>query len=320
MTYTGPQKYPPASTIYWYQAAWGGDQMETNVCTWHTTEGRTVPSYADSSGHAGANAPNFTVLPDLANRKLAWYQHFDVDRSSRALVNLSGGVETNTNNNVQVELVGTCDPATRDHWVGQGLRQNVNFVFWPEAPDWALEGLALFVKWLHDNHDVKISSTVTWKAYPGSYGTSNGVRLSGSAWNAYYGHLGHQHVPENVHGDPGSINWKRIEELAIGEVNVALTKADVTLLVKQDDVIKSPDYLLDTVSNKFWTIESYLYETYRTARDGKVAADNALVTAASVKKAVADLSVKVDALAVGGIDLDALAVKVADLLAKRLAD
>src|SRR5215471_17719630 len=43
-------------------------------------------------------------------------------------------------------------------------------------------------------------------ANPSSYGTSNGVRLSGSAWNAYKGILGHQHVPENDHGDPGDIN------------------------------------------------------------------------------------------------------------------
>ncbi|MFD3560872.1 hypothetical protein ACFWVU_14500 [Streptomyces sp. NPDC058686] len=35
-------------------------------------------------------------------------QHFPANMSSRALVNRNGGVETNTLNVVQIELVGTC--------------------------------------------------------------------------------------------------------------------------------------------------------------------------------------------------------------------
>jgi hypothetical protein len=29
--------------------------------------------------------------------------------------------------------------------------------------------------------------------------------MSGAAWVAFRGHAGHQHVPENDHGDPGSL-------------------------------------------------------------------------------------------------------------------
>lgn len=313
MTLTGPQKIPFAVTSgpSWYQDTYLGSPMEVNVGVIHTTEGTSLPSY-----DGGANAPNITGVPNLATKTIKWYQHFDVDRSSRALVNASGGVQTNTANCFQIELVGTCDQATYLRWQNAGTWA----VYWPGAPDWALAEVAKLVRWLHDNHDLKIQSSVTWKAYPGSYGASNGVRLSFSQWGEYYGWLGHQHVPENYHGDPGAINWKRIEELAIGEVNVALTTADVSKILKTDGLAKSPDYLLDTETNKFWTIESYLYEGYRTARDGAADAAAAKAAVAGVGKQVADLSKKVDALSTGGVDLDALAAKVADLLAARLAD
>ncbi|MGW7350933.1 peptidoglycan-binding protein [Streptomyces sp. NPDC054784] len=208
MAKTGPQKYPGATLgAHWYQDTHGGSPMESNVGVIHTTEGPTVPGY-----RGGGDAPNFTALPDIKNRKLKWYQHFDFDVSSRALVNLRGGVETNTLNAVQVELVGTCDERNAKTWHGKTAGKD--YLFWPDAPDWALAELAKFVRWAHDKHGIKMQSTVTWKAYKkgqvgGSYG-SNGVRLSGTAWSRYYGWLGHQHVPENSHGDPGDLDFARV--------------------------------------------------------------------------------------------------------------
>lgn len=214
MVRSGPQKFPGASTAYWYQTRYPGSAMESNVGVIHTTEGRTVPSYG-----GGASAPNFTMLPDFANKRLRVYQHFDFDVSSRALVNLSGGVQTNTANAVQIELVGTCDERHATTW--DGKRHGVDYLFWPDAPDWALAELGKFVRWAHDNHAVKMQSTVTWKPYNkgqvgGSYG-NNGVRLTGAQWSAYYGWLGHQHVPENSHGDPGDIDMAKILAYAKGE-------------------------------------------------------------------------------------------------------
>jgi hypothetical protein len=208
----GPQKYPGASLAYWHQNLYPGDLMESNVAVVHTTEGTSVPSY-----RGGADAPNFTVLPLIKQKKVQVYQHFDFDRSSRALVNLRGGVETNTLNAVQFELVGTCDPSHKTKWGSK--KAGIDYIYWPDAPEWLLAEIAKIVKWCYTNHGLKMASTVTWKAYPGSYG-ANGVRLSGSAWLNYYGWLGHQHVPENVHGDPGNINFKRILELAKGETKI----------------------------------------------------------------------------------------------------
>lgn len=204
MAKSGPQRYPGASTAYWHQSRYGGDAMESNVVVWHTTEGTSLPSYG-----GGASAPNFTALPDFAAKRLVWYQHFDFDVSSRALVNRAGGVETNTLNVVQVEIVGTCDPATHRKW------GSTPHLYTPDLPDWAVRDLAAFAKWAHDHHGVPLTSDVTFKAYPSSYG-SNGVRMSGAKWNSYRGHCGHQHVPENDHGDPGALPMAAILARAKG--------------------------------------------------------------------------------------------------------
>lgn len=225
MAKTGPQKYPDASTAYWYQGDYPGSEMEVNVGLLHTTEGTSLPSYS-----GGSTAPNFTALPDIPNKRLRWYQHFDFDVSSRALRNESGGVETNTLNVVQVELVGTCVPDHKTSWGSRTAGED--YLFWPNAPDWALKELAEFVRWAHDEHGVKMQSTVTWKAYPGSYG-DNGVRLSGSEWQNYYGWCGHQHAPENDHGDPGNIDMARVLEHAKEEDDdMALNDDDLQRIVE----------------------------------------------------------------------------------------
>jgi len=259
----GPQKIPFASQKAFYG---GGSAMEVNVGVIHTTEGKTLPTY-----DGGKSAPNVTGVPDIKNKKINWFQHFDVDRSARALVNKAGGAETNTLNAFQIELVGTCDPATSKKWRGAGTTH----IFWPDAPEWALAEVAKLVKWLADNHGVPLKSSVTWKAYPASYG-ANGVRLTNAQWTAYYGWLGHQHVPENDHGDPGNINMKRILELATGSTatpatppketsTVALTKADAKLLLTTDGVIESPDG--KGSANEYWTAATYLRETYLRERE-----------------------------------------------------
>lgn len=221
----GLQKYPGASLSAWYQGAYGGDLMEVNVVVLHTTEGRSLPSYG-----GGASAPNLTAVPDLAGKRLRWFQHFDIDRSSRALVNLVGGVETNTLNVVQVELVGTCDPATHAKWTAAGYAH----VYWPEAPDWALQGVADFLAWAHTQHGVPLSGPTLWKAYPASYGAST-ARMTGAAWMAFKGVCGHQHVPENVHGDPGSIDFNRLITLATGTTPTEPTEENTMTISKIDE-------------------------------------------------------------------------------------
>ncbi|MFD6416015.1 hypothetical protein [Streptomyces sp. NPDC060194] len=191
MARTGPQRYPGASTTYWYGTKYPGTPMESNVVVWHSTEGRTVPTYG-----GGASAPTLTAAPDFAAKRLVWYQHFDIDVSARALVNQPGGAETNTLNVIQVEVVGTCDPATHKKWT------STPHLYMPELPDWAIRDLAAFAKWANTQHGVPLTGAA-FRAYPASYGATS-VRMTAAKWAQFKGHCGHQHVPENDHGDPGA--------------------------------------------------------------------------------------------------------------------
>ena len=260
MAKTGPQRYPGASTAYWYGSAYPGSAMETNVIVWHSTEGTSLPSYG-----GGASAPNFTVRPDFAAKRLVWYQHFEFDVSSRALVNRSGGVETNTLNACQVEIVGTCDPSTHTKWAQAGVQH----LYTPDLPAGAIRDLGAFARWANAEHGVPLSSGLTFKAYPSSYG-SNGVRMTGSPWLGFKGHCGHQHVPENDHGDPGSMPMAAILTAAKGgtappqEDDVAITKADVKTIWTTDDVIGVPaDW---SPGNDYWTAASLLVDQGKRLR------------------------------------------------------
>ncbi|WP_260860005.1 peptidoglycan-binding protein [Streptomyces cupreus] len=224
-TKTGPQRYPGASRANWYQDDFGGDAMQVNVVVLHTTEGRSLPGYG-----GGTSAPNLTAVPDLGAKKLKWYQHFDVETSSRALVNLGGGVETNTLNVCQVELVGTCDPKTHTKWKNSGDAH----VYWPEAPEWALLGVARFLAWMHEEHGVPLSGPRAWPAYPSSYANGGGQRMSGAKWEGFKGVCGHMHVPENcVHPDTpilcGDLTWRRAGDLQVGDEIVSFDEETVKI-------------------------------------------------------------------------------------------
>lgn len=246
---TGPQKFPGASTAHWWQTKWGGDLMEVNVAVLHTTEGIGLPDY-----DGGSMAPNLTAVADFANKRLRWYQHFDIDRSSRALRNLSGGVETNTLNVVQTEFDGTCDYSKRNNWGSRVAGRD--YIYWGDPPDWALRDAAEYLRWLNTNHGVPLSGPSMWLAYgpdarrpgitPASYGASP-ARMSFAQWEVFKGVCGHQHVPENDHGDPGSLPFAELIALAKGttptpeEDDVPLTDADAKKVWLTDGFYKNPN-------------------------------------------------------------------------------
>lgn len=218
---TGPQKIPGASQAFFYgDGRYSGSSMEVNCGVVHTTEGMSVPTY-----EGGAMAPTVTMMPDIKKRKLKIYQHYDVDESARALANKLGGVLTNTANTFQIELVGTCDAKKSARW---GTKvAGVDYIYWPTAPDWALAEVAVLVRWLNVNHKIPLTCVKDWLAYgidarrpgviPASYGASP-ARMTFSQWRAFTGWCGHQHVPENDHGDPGRMNFARVIELAKGTI------------------------------------------------------------------------------------------------------
>jgi hypothetical protein len=205
------QTYPGASLVQWFARAFKGSAMDANCGCLHTTETIGWPGYG-----GGATAPNMTSMPDFKNKRLVDRAHFPVDMSSRALRNLTGGVETNTLNVFQWELVATCDPAHAKTWK-QGsttYKAGVDYIYTPTAPDWWLKAVAERLVWLEKEHGIPATTPVkgVWTAYPKSYANGGGQRFSNARWRALTGWCGHQHVPENVHGDPGAINFPRILE------------------------------------------------------------------------------------------------------------
>lgn len=200
--------YPPADTkSQWFagtvSTAPFGRPLEKVV--WHTTETSDWPGY-----QAGKTAPHYTVKANPTLRRLTWRAHFPDTHHSRALRNEAGGVETNRDGALQVEIVGTCDETKT--WPASVLRS------W-DLPDWAIEGLAAFAAWCHRQHGIPLREPGMWLAYgsdarrpgvvPASYGRSP-ARFTGDQWDAWRGHCGHQHAAEQTHGDPGRLPMEAI--------------------------------------------------------------------------------------------------------------
>jgi len=181
-------------------ATWKGDGQSGGSWTGgpyrvvlHTTETRTLPGY-----QGGATAPHLTYSP--ASR--TWWQHTAMDRAARALRNNPGGVETNRRRAIQVEIICYSDRATAERvggtWVGH-------------LPDTAYQDLAAFCAWT--------GVQAVWPERRAlSYGQANaaGFRMNAATWNDFGGVCGHQHVPENLHWDPGALDIARIVDLMKG--------------------------------------------------------------------------------------------------------
>lgn len=109
------------------------------------------------------------------------------DQPGAALRNLAGGVETNLRGDVfQVELVGRA----------------IEVASYPQS--W-FETLAAALKGWCAETGVPAVFPCQFLPYPETYGDS-AVRLSPEAWLTVEGVVGHMHVPENDHGDPGDIS------------------------------------------------------------------------------------------------------------------
>jgi hypothetical protein len=139
--------------------------------------------------------PHFTT--DVQSGVFKVWQHISIRQASKALKNTAGGVQTNTNGVIQVEIVGWADTSAMLH--SDPALHRVHQA-----------GLAALMRWIEAETDVPRSSTVEgYHQYP----PENGIRLGNepwrmtfAEWEAYRGWCGHQHVPENVHGDPGAFD------------------------------------------------------------------------------------------------------------------
>lgn len=152
----------------------------------HTTESST---FTPGDSYYGRNVwPHFTFIPGDHSYTNAVWQHLPLDKAARALANRAGGVETNREGCIQIEVVAF---AARPGW-SQGGSQTV----------WNFRRLMAEIEantFIPHRCDVVFGGNE-------QYGLDNGYELSNFEWESYAGWLGHQHVPENAHWDPGEID------------------------------------------------------------------------------------------------------------------
>ncbi|HEX2242581.1 MAG TPA: hypothetical protein VHK27_04900, partial [Gammaproteobacteria bacterium] len=188
-----PVYYPKANrTAAWYGNRYPGSAINPDKMVWHTTETNGRPGYG-----SGASAPHLTFDP----KSLDWWQHFSLDRSARALRNESGGIETNTDGVIQVEIIAYSDEtlaAQRGHLAVSDLSQA------------ALRELGNFSAWLATNLDVPLRIDSGWVRR--NY--RNPSRMSYTQWRSFTGHTGHNRVPENTHWDPAALDIDAIMRYA----------------------------------------------------------------------------------------------------------
>lgn len=155
----------------------------------HTTEGGSLQSALETYKKTKAY-PHLTFDP----WSIVWEQHIPMDVAATALENKPGGVQTNLMGAIQIEIVGSCDPRNK------GKLPMVS-----EMSTRAYLALSDGMAWIEDKTGIQPTAP-KFVSYPGSYGSDNKVRFTEKQWIEFDGWCGHEHVPENEHGDPGLID------------------------------------------------------------------------------------------------------------------
>lgn len=145
----------------------------------HTTEGSTAEGALSALGAKHADS-HFVVGKSKAGQQVI-IQLIDTAEAARALRNAPGGVETNKDNAIQIEVVGFAGRA-KDHAT--------------------LLNVAKLCRWIEATHGVA-------KVWPSGFpkpaingNDPGGHNRNADNWTHKSGHYGHCHVPENTHWDP----------------------------------------------------------------------------------------------------------------------
>lgn len=166
----------------------------------HSTETKSRPS----SFGGGSSYPHFCVTWNGSSLDIV--QYIPLDRAARALVNAPGGVQTNRDGVIQIELTGTCNPAAPKD----------GRLFLPEAPDEYLKQLGEFIRRLAAVVDCSLDVIEEWAPLNDRGYATKSVRMSMSEWDNFGGICGHEHCPENDHVDPGKLDVARALQLSAG--------------------------------------------------------------------------------------------------------
>lgn len=151
----------------------------------HTTEGKSYKGA--QSAYAAGMAPHFTVSVEIG--EFQCWQHIDTKLAARALEHISGTVDTNRANAIQIEIV----------WSAANARA---------MPKILLDGLGKLMRWIEIDRGIKRQSLPFHSDTEGLVlaRDTSPIRLPPTNWLTYSGWVGHQHVPGNSHWDPGMID------------------------------------------------------------------------------------------------------------------
>lgn len=152
----------------------------------HTTESRDyTPSTTTYYGHS--NPPHFTLA--MTSDKAVIYQHYSINVAARALANPPGGVQTNRQSSIQIEIA----------WTAKDIGH---------LPDIMVAKLKRWMRWVEAQTGIKQVAPKFFGSE--AYGHGSAARMSAEEWNSFNDWCGHQHVPENDHWDPGKIDMQRL--------------------------------------------------------------------------------------------------------------
>lgn len=193
------------------EGAWSG-RGAWKICL-HTTETVGVPGYS-----TGALAPHLTY--DTATR--AWTQHYPMTRPAES-------VRIHDNDQLfQIEVVCysarsvAAQAPTRRLWVG-------------DLTDGHLSDLAAGIDWIRGY--VPIAAVWPGRAAL-TYAEANtpGFRFTTAAFLEYSGILGHQHVPDNTHWDPGAFPWTRLTRNLLTKGDTPMTTPEFVARLLPEDI------------------------------------------------------------------------------------
>lgn len=145
-------------------------------------------------------------------------QFIPLERASRALRNHSGGVQTNRQGDYCLN-VAIADYAKNAAVLAAASTADSPCVAWAEPfglttmatwPDAIYNELGELMEWAEPEMGIPL---VFPEPFDGgdAYGYDGSVRISNSEWLDLSGWVGHQHVPENTHWDPGRLQTDKLE-------------------------------------------------------------------------------------------------------------
>lgn len=140
----------------------------------HTTEGSTLKGALSALGSAHAES-HFVVD---ANEIV---QLIDTSEASKSLRNSPGGVETNRDSAIQIEMVGFAGQP-KDHATLANVRR--------------------LCRWIEATHGVPRVWPNGYPKPPLNGADPGGHNRDAHTWDTVGGHYGHSQTPENVHWDP----------------------------------------------------------------------------------------------------------------------